>query len=233
MATTEATVADAAMTTPVHQQLEERQLLPGEHLVDSGYPSAELIIHAARVFGITLVSPMLLDNSAQARAGAGYDKAAFAIDFDTRQATCPQGIASSSWTPCRQHHDEAIVVSWPKIACAPCPARQLCTSGQRRQITLRSRELHEALATARTEQTSAQWKARYAARAGVEGTMRQATHVTGIRRARYLGLPKTQLEHNIAAAAINMIRMDAYWTGHPLDRTRSSHLARLDFTLTA
>jgi transposase len=67
----------------------------------------------------------------------------------------------------------------------------------------------------------------------VLGAMRQATHVTGIRRARYLGLPKTQLEHNIAAAAINMIRMDAYWTGHPLDRTRSSHLARLDFTLTA
>ena len=71
VATTEATVADAAMTTPVHQQLEERQLLPGEHLVDSGYPSAELIIHAARVFGITLVSPLRLDNSAQARAGAG------------------------------------------------------------------------------------------------------------------------------------------------------------------
>ena len=233
VATTEATVADAAMTTPVHQQLAERQLLPGEHLVDSGYPSAELIVHAARMFGITLVSPVLLDNSAQARAGAGYDKAAFAIDFDARQATCPQGAASSSWTACRQHQDEAIVVSWPKSACMPCPVRQLCTSGKRRQITLRSRDLHEALVAARAEQATAQWKARYAARAGVEGTMRQATHVTGIRRARYLGLPKTQLEHNIAAAAINMIRMDAYWTGHPLDRTRSSHLARLDFTLTA
>ncbi len=231
--TTEATVPDSAMTTPVHQDLAGKDLLPAEHLVDSGYPSAELIIHAARVFGITLVSPMLLDTSAQARAGAGYDKAAFAIDFDARQATCPQGVASSSWTPCRQRRDEAIVVSWPKNACLPCPARQLCTSGRRRQITIRPRELHEALASARAEQTSAQWKARYAARAGVEGTMRQATHVTGIRRARYLGLPKTQLEHNIAAAAINMIRMDAYWTGHPLDRTRSSHLARLDFTLTA
>ena len=231
--TTEATVPDSAMTTPVHQDLAGKDLLPGEHLVDSGYPSAELIIHAARVFGITLVSPMLLDTSAQARAGAGYDKAAFAIDFDARQATCPQGVTSSSWNPCRQRQDEAIVVSWPKTACLPCPARQLCTSGRRRQITIRPRELHEALASARAEQTSAQWKARYAARAGVEGTMRQATHVTGIRRARYLGLPKTQLEHNIAAAAINMIRMDAYWTGHPLDRTRSSHLARLDFTLTA
>ena len=77
-------------------------------------------------------------------------------------------------------------------------------------------KLHEALTNARAEQTSEQWKARYASRAGVEGTMCQATHVTGIRRARYLGLPKTQVEHNVAAAAINMIRMDAYWTGHPL-----------------
>ena len=63
--------------------------------------------------------------------------------------------------------------------------------------------------------------------------MRQATHVTGIRRARYPGLPKTRLEHTIAAAAINMIRLDAYCTGHPLDRTRTTHLARLDFTLAA
>jgi hypothetical protein len=67
VAATGATVPDAAMTIPIHQQLEERQLLPGEHLADSGYPSAELIIHAARIFGITLVSPVLLDASAQAK----------------------------------------------------------------------------------------------------------------------------------------------------------------------
>ena len=192
MVTTEATVPDAAMLTPVHQQLEERQLLPGEHLVDSGYPSAELVIHAARVFGITLVSPVLLDTSAQARAGR-VGQGRLCLRLRARQATCPQGVASSSWSPCRQRQDEAIVVSWPQTACLPCPARQLCTSGRRGQITLRSRELHEALASARAEQTSAQWKARYAARAGVEGTMRQATHVTGIHRPRYLGLPKTQL----------------------------------------
>jgi hypothetical protein len=75
------------MTTPVHQDLADKHLLPGEHLADSGYPSAGLIIHAAHVFGLTLVSPMLLDTSAQARAGAGYDKAAFAIDSGRRQAT--------------------------------------------------------------------------------------------------------------------------------------------------
>lgn len=231
--TTEATVPDTAMTTPIHHQLAGKGLLPGEHLVDSGYPSAELITDTARLFGVTLVSPMLLDHSAQARAGAGYDKAAFTVDFDLHQATCPQGATSSSWSTCRQHDTDAIVIKFAAATCGPCPVRQSCTSGTRRQLTIRSRQLHQALRNARAEQATDQWKARYAARAGVEGTMRQTTHVTGIRQARYLGLPKTTLEHNIAAAAINMIRLDAYWTGHPLDRTRSSHLTRLNLTHTA
>jgi Transposase DDE domain len=61
----------------------------------------------------------------------------------------------------------------------------------------------------------------------VEGTMRQATHVTGIRHARYTGLHKTRLEHAAAAAAVNLLRLDAWWTGRPLDRTRTTHLQRL------
>ncbi|MCA1681799.1 MAG: transposase, partial [Actinobacteria bacterium] len=80
-----------------------------------------------------------------------------------------------------QHDTEAIVVSWATTAGGPCPVRELCTRGKRRHITIRSRELHEALAAARAEQNTDQWKARYAPHAGVEGTMRQATHVTGIR----------------------------------------------------
>ncbi|WP_020577728.1 transposase, partial [Actinopolymorpha alba] len=77
---------------------------------------------------------------------------------------------------------------------------------------------------------SPQWKNRYNIRAGVEGTIRQATHVTGIRHARYHGLNKTRLEHNAAATAINLIRLDAWWTHNPLDRTRTTHLQRLHLT---
>jgi IS5 family transposase len=231
--TTTATVPDVAMTDVIHRQLADKDLLPDEHLVDSGYPSADIIVRAARLHGLTLVSPMLLDHSAQARAGSGYDKAAFTFDFTTRTATCPQQVASSSWTDCTQRDTEAIVVSWAVSDCGPCPAKALCTSGKRRHITLRSRDLHEALAAARAQQTTAEWKTRYAARAGVEGTMRQTTHVTGIRHARYRGLPKTALEHVIAATAVNHIRLEAHWTGRPLGRTRSSQLARLDFTTAA
>jgi hypothetical protein len=206
--------------------------LPGEHAVDAGYTSADLLL-AARARGITLVGPLLADTSPQARAG-GYTAEAFTIDWETQQVTCPQGAVSTAWSPCSQRGTEAIVVRFPAAACRACPARDLCTSSRSgRQLSLRRREVHEAVAAARAGQASQQWKDRYKIRAGVEGTMRQATHVTGIRTARYLGLAKTRLEHNAAAAAINLIRLDAWWTGKPLDRTRTSHLQRLCLTLAA
>jgi hypothetical protein len=39
------------------------------------------------------------------------------------------------------------------------------------------------------------------------------------------------LEHANAAAALNLIRLHAWWNGHPLDRTCTSHLARLELAL--
>ena len=96
-----------------------------------------------------------------------------------------------------------------------------------RQLGFRHRQIHEALTAARAGQASDAWQRKYRIRAGIEGTIAQATHVTGIRRARYLGLGKTRLEHN-TAAAINLIRLDAWWDGKPLDRTRTTHLQRLD-----
>ncbi len=221
------------MTEPIHDSLDAKDLLPGEHVVDAGYTSADLLL-AARARGVTLLGPLLADTSPQARAG-GYTTAAFTIDWDTHQVRCPQGATSTGWSPCTQRGTEVIVVRFDAATCLACPAKPRCTSATRsgRQLTLRPRHVHEAVEQARAEQTTDQWHHDYKIRAGVEGTMRQATHVTGIRTARYRGLPKTTLEHVLAATAINLIRLDAYWTGHPLDRTRTSHLARLNFTTTA
>ena len=49
--------------------------------------------------------------------------------------------------------------------------------------------------------------------------------VTNARRARYRGLPKTRLEHNTMAAALNLIRLDAWFNGETLDPRRSTHLS--------
>ena len=108
--------------------------------------------------------------------------------------------------------------------CGPCPARGLCTTGKRRQLTLMPRDLAEAQAAARAAETTIPFQAGYARRAGVEGTMHQAAS-HGARRARYRGLPRTRLDHIYMACALNLLRLEAFWTGTPLDRQRTSHLA--------
>lgn len=237
VATTDATVPDARMTEKVHAALAGRGLLPAEHFVDSGYPSAALVVDSLRRWGITLVSPLLADQSPQAKAGAGYDRAGFTIDFDTEQARCPQGQTSTWWNRVSQRGTDAIVIRFAGGTCRPCPVREQCTRASSpkygRQLTVPPREVHAAQLTARAGQDTRDWQARYARRAGVEGTIRQAVAVTGTRRARYRGLPKTRLEHIYSAVALNLIRLDAYWNGHALDRTRTSHLTRLELALAA
>jgi transposase len=235
VATTDASVPDSVMTEPIHHDLARRGLLPGEHYVDSGYPSADLLVSSLTDHGIRLVTPMLADTSPQARAGEGFDRSGFTVDWDARTVTCPQGRTNAWWTPATQRGTDVIVVKYAGEVCQPCPVKAKCTTATRdgRQLTLRPRQIQQALDTARAEQATKQWQARYARRAGVEATIAQATKVTDTRRARYRGLAKTTLDHNVKAAALNLIRLDAWWNGEILDPRRTSHLSRLELTLAA
>ena len=232
VATTGATVTDNQMTGPLHDDLAEKNLAPGRHYLDSGYLSAALVVSALTTWGIALVGPLLGDTSAQARAGAGYARADFTVDYDTQTVTCPQGKTAKSWSPCTQHGKDAIVAIFSITDCGPCPARSLCTAAKRRVLSLPPPDLAEAQAAARPAEKTTPFQADYARRAGVEGTMHQAVS-HGARRARYRGLPKTRLDHVYMACALNLLRLEAFWTGTPLDRRRTSHLARLELGLAA
>src|SRR5260370_27028757 len=110
----------------------------------------------------------------------------FPMDWGAARVACQHAPVSKYWSPRRQQGRDVIVVQFPARTCRDCPARGKCTTATRagRQLTLRPREIHEAVAAARAEQDTKAWQRKYAARAGVEGLMAQATHVTGIRRAR-------------------------------------------------
>jgi hypothetical protein len=220
------------MTAAIHDDLAARNLAPARHYTDPGYLSAALVVTEQARHGIALIGPLLADTSPQARAGHGYARADFTTDYDTRTATCPQGKTAATWTPCTQRGQDAIVVTFAAADCGPCPARTLCTKSHRRQITLLPRDLAEAQAAARAGQDTIPFQADYARRSGVEGAMHQAVS-HGARRARYRGLPKTRLDHIYMACALNLLRLEAYWTGTPLDRQRTSHLARLELSLAA
>jgi transposase len=239
-ATTDATVADVTMTLPIARDLHEKNRAPARQYEDSGYASARNILDAAGLYGITLITPLARDPSRQAREGNGYDRASFTVDYDARTVTCPQGQATTRWSQTADRGRTVINVEFPAAACRACPARPQCTTSQKRGRTMKlpERELYEIQAAARADQDSKDWWQDYQRRAGCEATMSQAIAATGIRRTRYRGLAKVHLDHCLSAAAVNVIRLCAYWSGTPISRTgnrtsRLSMLAQQDQALAA
>ncbi|MGW3729074.1 transposase, partial [Streptomyces sp. NPDC000851] len=157
----------------------------------------------------------------------------YTIDWHTESADCPGGHRTFEWREQKHHRNGTPVlkVFFSAEHCRPCPKQAQCTkppSGRRgRGVTFLPRERHEALEAARRAQDTDEWKARYAIRAGVEGTISQAVRVTGLRRTRYRNLPITRLGHVFAATALNIIRIDRWLTGTPLGSTRTSRFEAL------
>lgn len=220
-------VHDGVVLAGVHTRLATRRLTPGEHLVDSGYADPEAVLAAREDHKITLVAPLLADRSWQAADGRGFDLAAFTVDWDREQVTCPAGASSGYWKQTLDDIGPRVHVAFSAKDCRPCPTRESCVRGSRpRQLTLHVRAEHELLMANRQDQTSQEWKARYAPRAGVEGTISQATS-HGARYARYVGLAKKQLQTVLTATGLNLIRLDAWFTGTPHAKTRTSRIATL------
>jgi transposase len=228
--TTPATTPDDNMIEVVHESLESHDRLPGEHLVDKGYTAARVLVDSQRDYGVTIVGPVAEDPSWQARADEGFDKGSFQVDWERRVVTCPAGKESISWLP---HTDRqsgmAFEARFARADCTPCPSRDQCTRSKQepRIIGLLPREQHEALQAARREQETEEFRGRYAARAGIEGTHEQANRRCGLRRCRYIGEAKAHLQHLLTAAAINVVRLSEWWAGTPLSQTRRSRFSAL------
>jgi len=228
--TTPATTPDDHMIAVVHESEKGRDLLPGEHLVDKGYTDSRALVASLNDYGVTIVGPVAEDPGWQARAGAGFDKASFVVDWDRPVVTCPAGKASLSWLPNTYPKNGVVIEArFARADCTPCPLRSQCTRSKQepRIIGLLPREQHEALQAARREQTTEEFRSRYAARAGIEGTHEQAIRRCGLRQCRYIGEAKAHLQHLLTAAAINLVRLSEWWAGTPLARTRCSRFAAL------
>jgi transposase len=228
--TTPAPVTDSDLTAPIHQALVDKGLAPATHLADAGYVDADLLVTSQTRHGIELLGPVRPDVSWQAKAGQGFDVSAFVIDWEANQVTCPTGQTRVDWTPTRDHWgNDTLHVGFHRPICAACSSRPLCTRARAdpREITLRPRPLHEALQSVRSQQKTEAWRIRYGKRAGVEGTFSQAVRAFGLRRCRYVGLAKTQLQHVFTAIAINIVRVDAWLTDRPWAKTRRSAFASL------
>ena len=91
--------ADGAATPRIHAALQQRGLLPGTHIVDTGFLDADLLVDSRHDYGVDLLRPTRLDYHWQAREGAGFDTQHFPIDWDQHQASCPAGRRVSAGHP--------------------------------------------------------------------------------------------------------------------------------------
>lgn len=230
--TTPAPAADDATVPCIHEGLAERDLLPGVHLVDTGYVDAEELVTSQQQYGVDLFGPTREDYHWQVREHTGFEASQFVVDWQHEGATCPAGKTSSSWTPAQDRRGNPVSkIKFAMQDCRPCPSREQCTHSQsaspRRVLTVRPQQQYQALQAARQRQATQEFKTAYAARAGLEGTLSQGIRAFGLRQARYRGLEKVHLQQVFIATALNVCRMNAWLTEQSRAHTRQAAFVRL------
>ena len=243
MLTTLAVGQDTQAPALIHEALKRKHLLPSQHLMDSGYVDAALLIDSQKEYGIEVIGPVRGNSSWQSLKQEGYSASDFHIDWDRQVAICPEGHQSLSWKPkIDQWNNPVIDIFFSRVDCGTCPKRDKCVGSNRktvnpnrrksyytraRTLMIRPKEQYLALEKNRREQRTEAFKKRYRLRAGIEGTLSEGVRAHGLRQCRYLGLAKTHLQHVVTAAAVNVARMAAWLEGKPRAKTRVSRFAAL------
>jgi transposase len=228
--TTVASTPDFDAPAPIHRALAAKELLPAEHLLDAGYTDADLFVTASQEHHMTVIGPVPPNHSWQAVAQTGFDVAAFTLDWEAQRATCPQGNTNDKWSETRDQDGTPIInIRFKAKVCAACAERPHCTHSATapRHLTVRRRPQYEALQQARRDQQTPEFKHRYQARAGIEGTLSQGVRTADLRRSRYIGLAKTHLQHILVAAALNLRRITDWLMDVPRAHTRTAPFVRL------
>lgn len=228
--TSHATTNDVELTETIHQNLEQKKLLPQEHFLDSGFTTAGLMLKS-QTLGIELIGPLKGAYSWQAKAQQGFDLPAFKIDWENKHVTCPEGKRSRKWQRMLNGRDKPVImVEFDRKDCLACSQREHCTKAKvtGRMLTFKSsQQEHETMQLMREQQHGEAFQQRYKTRNGIEGTISQGVRSCDLRQSRYLGLAKTHLHNVLSALAVNVHRLANWFEGKALAPTRTARFAQL------
>jgi Transposase DDE domain len=189
-----------------------------------------ILVSAATAHQVEVIGPVRADTNWQARQGQGCAAACFAIDWEAKTVSCPQGKRSVTWKERVDHlGHEVIDIAFGWADCTRCPVRGACTQKKQGSRTMKLLPQAQCLAlyAARQRQQTPQFRERYGKRAGIEGTLSQGVRRSKMRRSRYIGLARTHLQHLLTAAALNLLRAVAWLVNMPRATTRPSRFAAL------
>jgi transposase len=230
--TTPGPVDDGAVTPLLHAALQQRQVLPGTHLVDTGFLDAELLATTSAQYGVDLYGPTRQDYHWQAQQSTGFAAEHFRIDWEQQHATCPAGNVSISWTLALDNRGaEVIKIKFSTKDCRHCPHLAQCVRSKkrypRRTLTLRTETHHKALVAARQREQTEDFDREYDRRAGIEGTLSRGVRTTRLRRTRYVGLERVRLGHILTGLGLNAVRLGEWFLGMERPTSRTTPFMRL------
>ena len=185
---TPANVPEAAVTADISADLAAAGLRLSELHIDRAYLASGLV--RQRSGDLTIYCQAWRVRNTTGR----YPKTSFAIDFTTRELTCPAGVTIP--------FEPGKTVHFPKRTCAACPLRQRCTaSPSGRSVAIHPDEA--LLAELRQRQQTPAGRAKLRERVKIEHALAHVGHWQG-RRARYRGARKNLFDLRRVAVVHNL-----------------------------
>lgn len=188
------------------------QTAPDVVYSDAGYISAPAL-GVAETRGYELCGPI----GAPPHSGKRFGSDSFTVDIPNRCATCPAGKRSSECSRIFDSQRQAIVYyfAWARGDCSTCPLKDQCLSIKKIKPfrTLQVGEHHMIVQERRLLCKTPDYQLRMRRRNGIEGTNSELKRGYGLRRSRYRGLGKTNLQMQFTGAACNLRRWAArfFW----------------------
>lgn len=173
--------------------------------VDGAYVSAAKLVEAA-THGRELIGPV---QSAPRRSPDQFTVEDFQVEVERRHATCPAGTPNDQCSRLDGEQNERAAqyrFEWNQTTCGSCALRERCLGKGQKHKSIVVGEHHSALQARRIEQKTEAFRQRMHHRAAIEGTQSELVRAHGLRRARYRGLAKVQLQAWFTGAACNIKR---------------------------
>ena len=177
---------------------------PGVIYADAGYSSGDELARALSE-GRELKAPV---QPAPVKDGK-LSSDDFDVSIASRCATCQAGCQSTNCSRLEDGKTGKVTYrfEWNKDLCQSCDKKSGCLGKDQNHRTLLVGANHDLVQRRRREQKTESFGRDMKHRNGIEGTISELCRGYGLRRARYRGLAKTQLQAFMAAAACNIKRV--------------------------
>ncbi len=171
--------------------------------------------------GVKIVAPQRIKNNATKGV---YPKSMFTYDREKQKLICPEGVEGS--ITYYDHKKKITAFQFSMSACQKCPRKVHCTKSKDGRRTVGISEVQDALFEAERYSLTDEFKTLMKLRQAIEGKISELTRYHGLRRARYRGLKKLNLQCYFTTAAVNIKR----WIKIILERIQAPPVLNVDLT---